>query len=89
MSGTGAGTLRVAAAQFAVGLDLEANLAACLHALDGAGEGGAELVVLPEFCNHPPGMTMRRTATGCRWIWTGLFSPPLPGAPGRLAPMWW
>lgn len=49
---TGAGTLRVAAAQFAVGPDAEANLAACLRALDGAGEGGAELVVLPEFCNH-------------------------------------
>lgn len=52
MSGTGAETLRVAAAQFAVGLDAEANLAACLRALDGAGEGGAGLVVLPEFCNH-------------------------------------
>lgn len=49
---TGAETLRVAAAQFAVGSDAEANLAACLRALDGAGEGGAELVVLPEFCNH-------------------------------------
>jgi len=49
---SGAGTLRVAAAQFAVGLDLEANLAACLRALDGAAQGGAELVVLPEFCNH-------------------------------------
>jgi len=49
---SGAGTLRVAAAQFAVGLDLEANLAACLRALDGAAQGGAGLVVLPEFCNH-------------------------------------
>ena len=44
--------LRVAAAQFAVGTDVDANLAACLRMLDAAAAGGAQLAVLPEFCNH-------------------------------------
>ncbi|MEU4317849.1 nitrilase-related carbon-nitrogen hydrolase [Nocardia fluminea] len=43
---------RVAAAQLAVGTDVAANLATCLRMIDRAGEAGAELVVLPEFCNH-------------------------------------
>ncbi|MER7106925.1 nitrilase-related carbon-nitrogen hydrolase [Streptomyces sp. NPDC000229] len=45
-------TVRVAAAQFAVGTDRRANLAACLRAIDTAARRGARLVVLPEFCNH-------------------------------------
>lgn len=43
---------RVAAAQLAAGTDPEANLAACLRMIDAAAAAGAELVVLPEFCNH-------------------------------------
>ncbi len=42
----------MAAAQFAVGTDLDANLATCVRMLDEAAATGAELVVLPEFCNH-------------------------------------
>ncbi|MEU4171411.1 nitrilase-related carbon-nitrogen hydrolase [Streptomyces sp. NPDC026665] len=45
-------TVRVAAAQFAVGQDRKANLAACLRMIDAAAEQDAMLVVLPEFCNH-------------------------------------
>lgn len=45
-------TMRVAAAQFAAGTDIESNLEKCLWAVDQAGAQGAELVVLPEFCNH-------------------------------------
>ncbi|MCX5410220.1 carbon-nitrogen hydrolase family protein [Streptomyces sp. NBC_00335] len=45
-------TFRVAAAQFEVGRDRKANLAACVRAIDAAAEQGAILVVLPEFCNH-------------------------------------
>ena len=45
-------TVRVAAAQFAVGVDVEANLAACLHWLREAGKCKPDLVVLPEFANH-------------------------------------
>lgn len=45
-------TVRVAAAQFPVGADIEANLAACLHWLDQASQCKPALVVLPEFCNH-------------------------------------
>ena len=44
--------LRVAAAQFATGIDLEENLATCLRMIDAAAAEGAELAVLPEFCNH-------------------------------------
>ncbi|UGY91939.1 nitrilase-related carbon-nitrogen hydrolase [Streptomyces gobiensis] len=45
-------TVRVAAAQFAVGGDRQANRATCLRAIDAAARRGARLVVLPEFCNH-------------------------------------
>jgi len=44
--------VRVAAAQFYVDDDLDANLERCLTAIDEAAEGKAQLVVLPEFCNH-------------------------------------
>ena len=43
---------RVAAAQLAAGTDAEANLAACLRMIDNAAAASAEVVVLPEFCNH-------------------------------------
>ncbi|MCM6771925.1 carbon-nitrogen hydrolase [Nocardia sp. CDC159] len=43
---------RVAAAQLAAGTDVADNLAACLRMIDAAASVGAELVVLPEFCNH-------------------------------------
>lgn len=43
---------RVAAGQLAAGTDLAVNLAACLRMIDTAADAGAELVVLPEFCNH-------------------------------------
>ena len=45
--------VRVAACQFATGPDVEGNLATVLRMLDRAAAEGAELVVLPEFCNHP------------------------------------
>ena len=45
--------MRVAVAQFGVGPDVDANLATCLAALDRAADVQADLVVLPEFCNHP------------------------------------
>ncbi|WP_019925590.1 nitrilase-related carbon-nitrogen hydrolase [Nocardia sp. BMG111209] len=43
---------RVAAAQLAAGTDVAANLDACLRLIDDAATAEAELVVLPEFCNH-------------------------------------
>ncbi len=45
-------TVRVAAAQFAVGVDVAANLRTCLHWLREAGRCKPDLVVLPEFANH-------------------------------------
>ncbi len=44
--------LRVAAAQFAVGTDLAHNLATTCRMIEAAADGGAQLVVTPEFCNH-------------------------------------
>jgi predicted amidohydrolase len=44
--------IRVAAAQFHVGADMDANLAKCLHWLDEAARCQPQLIVLPEFCNH-------------------------------------
>ena len=44
--------VRVAAAQIAAGEDVRENLAACLRVIDAAAGAGAQLVVLPEFCNH-------------------------------------
>lgn len=44
--------VRVAAVQFAVTEDSEANLATCLRMTDAAAAEGAKVVVLPEFCNH-------------------------------------
>lgn len=46
------GPIRVAAVQFAVGLDTAANLATCLRMVDHAAAEGAGLIVLPEFCNR-------------------------------------
>ena len=43
---------RVAVAQFAVGANLDENLAACLRNLDRAAKARPHIVVLPEFCNH-------------------------------------
>ncbi|MFF3228384.1 nitrilase-related carbon-nitrogen hydrolase [Nocardia suismassiliense] len=43
---------RVAAAQLAAGTDVAVNLDACLRMIDQAAGAAAELVVLPEFCNH-------------------------------------
>ncbi|MEU8003005.1 carbon-nitrogen hydrolase family protein [Catellatospora sp. NPDC049111] len=43
---------RVAAVQLAASQDVEANLAACLRLIDEAAAQGAQLIVLPEFCNH-------------------------------------
>ncbi len=45
-------SIRVAAAQFGTGTDVDANLATCLRMLDRAAASVPHLVVLPEFCNH-------------------------------------
>ncbi len=44
--------VRVAAAQYAVGPDVDANLATTLRMIDRAAEGKPDLLVLPEFANH-------------------------------------
>ena len=55
----------MAAAQFAVGTDVDANLAVCVRMLDAAAAEGADLVVLPEFCNHP---SVYDSADQCRAV---------------------
>ena len=59
----------MAAAQFAAGTDVDANLAACLRMLDAAAAEGAELVVLPEFCNH---LSVYESADHCRAVAVAL-----------------
>ncbi|MEV0612067.1 nitrilase-related carbon-nitrogen hydrolase [Nonomuraea sp. NPDC050404] len=44
--------VRVAAVQYEAGTDPGANLATGLRMIDAAAAQGAELIVLPEFCNH-------------------------------------
>jgi predicted amidohydrolase len=44
--------IRVAAAQFHVGNDVDKNLATCLRMMRAAGEQNPDLLVLPEFANH-------------------------------------
>lgn len=44
--------IRVAAAQFASGLDMDENLATCLRMIDQAAVCHPDLIVLPEFCNR-------------------------------------
>jgi predicted amidohydrolase len=46
------GHLRVAAAQYGVTTDVDANLATALRFVDAAAAEGAQVVVLPEFGNH-------------------------------------
>ena len=55
----------MAVAQFAVGTDLGANRAACVRMLDAAADTGAQLVVLPEFCNH---LSVYDSAEHCRSV---------------------
>lgn len=59
----------MAAAQFAVGTDVDANLAACLRMLDAAAAVGARLTVLPEFCNH---LSVYDSADHCRAVAVAL-----------------
>jgi predicted amidohydrolase len=60
--------VRVAAAQFAIGSDVDVNLASCLRMVAAAAERGAQLVVLPAYCNHPVWYTDRAHAdrVACR-----------------------
>lgn len=45
-------TIRVAAAQFHVGNDVNKNLETCLRMMKEAGSHNPDLIVLPEFANH-------------------------------------
>ena len=59
----------MAVVQFAVGTDLDANLAVCVRMLDEAAATGAELAVLPEFCNH---LSVYDSAEHCRAVAVAL-----------------
>ncbi|MBJ93939.1 MAG: hypothetical protein CMP23_05615 [Rickettsiales bacterium] len=65
-------SIRVAAAQFTVDDDLSANLKRCLSAIDEAAAGGAQLVVLPEFCNH---LSWYRDAEHCWEVSVDISGP--------------
>ncbi len=55
--------MRVAVVQFEVSDDVEENLQTCLRMIDKAqAECDPDLIVLPEYCNHPP---LYRDTTHC------------------------
>jgi predicted amidohydrolase len=60
--------IRVAAAQFGVGPDVDANLDACVRLVTTAAARGAQVIVLPAYANHPVDYTDRAHAEGvaCR-----------------------
>lgn len=64
--------VRAAAVQFATGTDLDENLATCLRMLDAAAAEGAELVVMPEFCNH---LSVYENGEHCRSVAVPLDGP--------------
>ncbi|WP_419841133.1 nitrilase-related carbon-nitrogen hydrolase [Candidatus Poriferisodalis sp.] len=72
----------MAAAQFATGTDLDENLDTCVRMLDTAAAEGAELVVLPEFCNH---ISVYDDAEHCRAVAVPLDGPWLGTLAGRAA----
>lgn len=62
----------VAAAQFATTADVAENLDVCLEMIDEAADSGAELIVLPEFCNH---LSVYDDADHCRRVAVELDGP--------------
>ncbi len=68
--------LRVAAVQFATTTDLNENLATCLRMLDAASAEGADLVVMPEFCNH---ISVYESSAHCRSVAVPLDGPWITG----------
>jgi predicted amidohydrolase len=71
---------KVAALQFASGTDVEQNLASCLRVIDLAGQSSVDLMVLPEFSNIFPGMTMPLMPGGFRLNSRANFFMPLQAA---------
>ncbi len=74
--------LRVAAVQFSTTTDLDENLATCLRMLDAAVAEGAELVVMPEFCNH---LSLYESSEHCRAVAVPLDGPWLGALAARAA----
>ena len=52
MTDSSSDTIRVAAAQFSIGTDLDENLATVHRMIDTAAAEQPDVIVLPEFCNH-------------------------------------
>ena len=72
--------LTVAAAQFSTSSDVEENLATCLEMIDAAAATGAQLIVLPEFCNH---LSVYDSAEHCRDVAVDLDGPFVARCAGR------
>ena len=89
---------RVAAAQFHIGNDVQANLDTCVRMIAAAAEHAPELLVLPEFCNHCSwydgpehcfevsvdidGAFMQRIAAATAW--SALLGPAVEGLKNRI-----
>ena len=72
--------VRVAALQFAVGNDLDANLATCLRLIDRAAAVRPQIMVLPEFVNH---LAWYQDADHCRRVAVTLDGPFVRAIAGR------
>jgi nitrilase len=66
------GRIRAAVAQFHVGADVDANLAACLRLLDAAARERPDVIVLPEFANH---LSWYDNQEHCRAVSVAIGSP--------------
>ena len=75
-------SVRAAAVQFATGTDLDENLATCLRMLDAAAAAGAQLVVMPEFCNH---ISVYENGEHCRSVAVAVDGPWLGALARRSA----
>lgn len=78
------GTVRVGAAQFYSGPDIEANLEVCVRYLEEAAAAGVQLVVLPENANRVRDFTTREAAWDVSEDLGGTFITGLRAAAGRL-----
>ena len=73
--------IRIACVQMACTLDQGENLDTCLRLMRVAGDGGADLVVFPEFSNHPSYFENREQVYAASW----KRGEPYPAFMRRLA----
>lgn len=82
--GAAPGAVRVAAAQFYSGPDIQANVKLCIRYLEEAAAAGVQLIVLPENANRTRDFTTREAAWEVSEGFDGIFLTGLRAASARL-----